>query len=126
MAIVDCSQERESFFIVPHFISLLFYVLSVLRLTQLIARARTSSSTHQLAKCQHTLKLRYGVKRKSQPLILYHFFYMRSGRIDVYNNQVCNSIEKKPIYLIVCIKRKIESYFVFDISKKNSLLGFLL
>ncbi len=61
----------------------LFYVLSVFHLTCLIGRARTSSSTHQLGKCQHTLKLRYGVKRNSQPLILYHFFSKHSGRIDV-------------------------------------------
>ncbi len=95
MAIVDCSQDGESFFFsLSRLVSLL---LSVLRLTWLIGRTRTSSSTHQLAKCQHTLKLRYGVKRNSQPLILYHFFCMCSGRIDVYNNnnnQVCNNITR--------------------------------
>jgi hypothetical protein len=103
MAIADCSQDGESFLPLSLLVSLLFYVLSVLRLTWLIGRARTSSSTHQLAKCQHTLKLRYGVKRNSQPLILYHFFCMRSGRIDVYNNnnQVCNNIEReKKIHII--------------------------
>lgn len=93
MAIGDCSQDAESSFFPPllSFVSVLFYVLSVLRLTCLIGRARTSSSTHQLAKCQHTLKLRYEVKKNSQPLILYHFFYVRSGRIDASNNQVCNN-----------------------------------
>ncbi len=90
------TRWRKFFFLFPPLlVSLLFYVLSVLRLTWLIGRTRTSSSTHQLAKCQHTLKLRYGVKRKSQPLILYHFLYMRSGRIDVYDNQVCITVLRK-------------------------------
>ena len=103
MATADCSREtereREREKVFPRCclaVSLLFYVLSVFRLTCLIARARTSSSTHQLAKCQHTLKLRYEAKRKSQPLILYHFCYMRSGRIDADDNQVCNSTETTP------------------------------
>lgn len=56
-------------------LSLLFYVLSVSRSTCLIGRARPSSSTDLLAKCQHTLELRYESREKANP----SFFITSSG-----------------------------------------------
>lgn len=90
------------------------FLLSVECLTCLIGRARTSSSTHQLAKCQHTLKLRYRAKRNSQPFILYHFFYVHSGRIDVYNNQVCNNLRQNSHLLLLLF------LLLFDLKEKKT------
>ena len=108
-----CSQDRQKKETRKLFLSLSWYffsisyrycfLLSVECLTWLIGRARTSSSTHQLGKCQHTLKLRYRVKRNSQPFILYHFFYVHSGRINLHNNQVCNNLWQNSHLLLLLL-----------------------
>ena len=68
-------------------LSLLFYVLSVSRSTCLIGRARTSSSTDLLAKCQHTLELRYESREKANP----SFFITSSGCVVGEETEIISS-----------------------------------